>query len=297
MTNIHLILTTLGVLAAPSVPRVAVWGDQGHQIVCAIAYQLLSTSDRQELNRLTAQYRRPDGVSYQYFTSACTFPDLARRNARAGKSGWGYFNRFNRWHYLNVPRDIREITEGHCGNNCVLRGIEYHLARASDADLEDWKRAEALFFLGHWVGDIHQPLHVSYADDLGGNNVKPIDGGYYARYHLHNVWDTGIIRKALNGQNWWEYATELRRSISADQTIDWADDSPVVWAQESYDITTQDEVDYCEWQTDPQGEMCASEWHTRDLGSQYQQAFEAIVEQRLQQAGVRLASLIRQALR
>ena len=29
----------------------------------------------------------------------------------------------------------------------------------------------ALKFLGHWIGDLHQPLHVSYADDKGGNHV------------------------------------------------------------------------------------------------------------------------------
>jgi hypothetical protein len=40
----------------------------------------------------------------------------------------------------------------------------------------------------HWVGDIHQPLHVSYADDQGGNKIKPIDGGLYTSKALHSVW-------------------------------------------------------------------------------------------------------------
>jgi hypothetical protein len=38
---------------------------------------------------------------------------------------------------------------------------------ASDAD-----KLASLKFLGHWVGDVHQPLHVSFADDRGGNEIE-----------------------------------------------------------------------------------------------------------------------------
>src|SRR5262249_28277484 len=46
----------------------------------------------------------------------------------------------------------------------------------------------------HWVGDIHQPLHVSFADDRGGNFIR--ESGPCVN-SLHTVWDTCIIEKKL----------------------------------------------------------------------------------------------------
>jgi hypothetical protein len=52
------------------------------------------------------------------------------------------------------------------------------------------ERLQLLKTLGHWVGDIHQPFHVSFADDRGGNLVA-IAGP--CRHGLHAVWDACII--------------------------------------------------------------------------------------------------------
>jgi S1/P1 Nuclease len=40
--------------------------------------------------------------------------------------------------------------------------------------------------VGHWVGDIHQPLHVSFVDDRGGNNIR-VSG--QCAGNLHATWD------------------------------------------------------------------------------------------------------------
>jgi len=37
---------------------------------------------------------------------------------------------------------------------------------------DDQAKLASLKYLGHWVGDIHQPLHVSFADDRGGNFIR-----------------------------------------------------------------------------------------------------------------------------
>jgi hypothetical protein len=59
------------------------------------------------------------------------------------------------------------------------------------------ERLEALKYLGHWVGDVHQPLHVSFEDDRGGNEVG-ISGGL-CNWNLHAVWDRCIIEQGLPG--------------------------------------------------------------------------------------------------
>ena len=55
------------------------------------------------------------------------------------------------------------------------------------------ERTEALKFLIHFVGDIHQPLHVSHARDRGGNDIKV--EFFHDRTNLHRMWDSGLIRR------------------------------------------------------------------------------------------------------
>jgi hypothetical protein len=272
------------------------WGNEGHKIVCGIALKLLTPEEQNEVDRLTRLYRQPDGQKYQYFTEACTFADRARNQARNNATGWSYFNRFNRWHFLNVPRETQTVNESHCGSDCVLKGIEYHSARLANHDLPEWKRAEALFFIGHWIGDIHQPLHVSFADDLGGNEIEPIQGGYYTPSHLHYIWDSGILRKAIGSGGWWAYAESLKNRITPTLRAQWSAASPLEWAQESYELTITPEVDYCEWVDTDEGGLCKPEGHVRHFGASYQQNFQDDIEMRLQQAGVRLAERIRLGL-
>ena len=126
------------------------WGNDGHKIVGAIALQFLSSDDRAEVQRLTRLYKTPDGWHYRDFPTALIFPDLARSKAKGPNPArkWRFFAKFNRWHFLNVPRDTDEVNLRHCGFDCVLRGIDWHLERLQKGNLEDWKRAEALFFLG-----------------------------------------------------------------------------------------------------------------------------------------------------
>jgi len=274
------------------------WGDEGHQIVCGIAYLLLQPGEQTEVNRLTNLYRRPDGKKYSSFAEGCTFPDFARTMARDEAPGWTYFVWFSSWHFLNVPRGTRNVQESHCGDNCILKGIDYHSQRFADHGLEDWKRAESLFFLGHWLGDVHQPLHVGYADDAGGNDIQPILGGYYPQTQLHAIWDAEIIRKALDKEEggWWGYTTRLKDRITPALRDQWLIATPLQWAQESYNLTTTDEVDYCKWESTPVGDMCGPEGHQRQLNTAYQALFQDAVETRLQQAGVRLAARIRAGL-
>ena len=55
-------------------------------------------------------------------------------------------------------------------------------------------RLLALKFLGHWVGDIHPPLHVSFEDDRGGNNIR-VSGRCSGK--LHSTWDTCLVEDAV----------------------------------------------------------------------------------------------------
>ena len=192
-----------------------------------------------------------------------------------------------------MPRtaDAVDLEDSSCVDQlCVLEGIELHRGKVSSAG-NDANRAEALFFLGHWLGDVHQPLHVSFADDSGGNDV-PVVSDFYPDDNLHSVWDTGIIRAAMDGAGWRAYADDLQDSITAAQRTEWLGSEALDWAQESYEITLRDDVDYCERTSS----RCRGEEHDRELTADYQEIHEDVVERRLQQAGVRLAEELRRVL-
>lgn len=267
------------------------WGPDGHRIVCRIAFLLLDDEEKQEVKRLTELYRRPDGKETRFFTDGCLFPDEARAKAREGVDGWEHFNRFNNQHFLNLPRTSSKVTDEDCASDCVLTGISTQANALMNAST-DQARAEALFFLGHFIGDVHQPLHVSFADDKGGNDVKPIRGNLYRSGSLHSVWDSGILTVAIGNRGWRNFGESLVPGISDDERTEWIANAPMDWAQESYLITTRKDVDYCE----PEPGRCRRETGGRTLRRAYQDLQDDVVKMRLQQAGARLAAEIRKAL-
>jgi hypothetical protein len=264
------------------------WGRDGHMMVCEIAFGLLDAPHQAEITRLTAAYRQPGGTHMASFTDGCVFPDAARASANDGVAGFEHFKQFNNWHFINVPRGTDDIDAADCHDDCVLTGIDFHSAALHNATT-DQDRAEALFFLSHWLGDVHQPLHVSFADDLGGNNIKPIAGGFYKSGNLHSVWDSGIIINLTVTDGWRLTADRLRAAITPADEATWLSQPPLEWAQESYRITTTPKTQYCKWTSS----SCLAIARPRVLTSAYQTLFGDDVEQRLQQAGARLAEAIR----
>ena len=280
------------------------WGEEGHRIVCRIAYQELTADEQKEVDRLTKAYQVPPDTRLKIhsFPDACVFADEARSNERtAEKNGdtdspWLHYKDFNDWHFINVARSVKTIPEEACKDDCVLTGIAKHAARLKSG-ANDQERGEGLFFLGHWLGDVHQPLHVSYADDQGGNKIEPVEGGFYPvpkkfPLNLHAVWDGAILRLAIADPGWREFADDLQDQITDAQRDQWLAAAPLAWAQESYDITTSKDVQYCK-QTNS---GCKKLGGGRTLGEDYQNEFLDPIELRLQKAGVRLARLIREGL-
>ena len=101
--------------------------------------------------------------------------------------------------------------------------------------------------LGHWVGDVHQPLHVSFDDDRGGNLVAV--NAPCKKPNLHAVWDRCIIEKKI-GLDYADIAAKLRAEITAEDRAVWVpltiDVAGVVaWANESSAIAERPDVQYC----------------------------------------------------
>ena len=154
----------------------AAWGSQGHQVVAAMAWELLQPATRAEVQRLLAL---EPGETLE---SLSTWAD-EHRNPATGP-----------WHYVNFPRgNCQYDPERDCPDgNCVVAAIERERAIwASNAN--DKTRLKALKYLVHLVADIHQPLHAGYRDDRGGNQFQL--RAFMRGSNLHAVWDSGLLRQ------------------------------------------------------------------------------------------------------
>jgi S1/P1 Nuclease len=202
---------------------------------------------------------------------------------------------------VNVLRTFTSFTTGAFFPNsgkCVLTAIATDLDRLKRGQ-NDGQKLQALKFLGHWVGDVHQPLHVSFGDDRGGNDVQ-VNG--VCECNLHSVWDSCIIERSF-GTDPQTTRQQFFREITAAQRAAWQSSRPFSWANESLDIARSPMVDYCvragnECRYDADRLMFrqGEPEKTVLINGQYVSSQAPVVKQRLQQAGVRLAMMLNQAV-
>lgn len=174
------------------------WGSDGHKIVAMLADAQLSPAARKEVDRLLAQ--EPGAT----LASISTWADEHRNPTTAA------------WHYVNFPRgDCNYQPERDCPDGkCVVAAIDRQIEvlRASG---DDEKRLNALKYIVHFIGDIHQPLHAGFGDDRGGNSYQL--QAFIRGSNLHAVWDTGLI-KSLQQENEQIVKSLLVRPLSLQKT-------------------------------------------------------------------------------
>ena len=130
------------------------WGDQGHKVICEIAFPLAQPNTRAEIRKLIGTDEQ-----FKTFGDACTWPDHPRQRTSE--------------HFVNLPRDSDGLHSDACpsATACVVTAIKKDFEVLSSNNASQAQKLVSLKFLGHWVGDIHQPLHVSIEDDRGGKTA------------------------------------------------------------------------------------------------------------------------------
>jgi hypothetical protein len=235
-----------------------------------------------------------------------TWPDDARRQLKNAP-----------WHYIDIPRGApQKPLEEYCGREgCVTRAIAEQWAILKDKNGNPAKRAEALRYVAHFVGDLHMPLHATTDNDLGGNCVPVkyfwrsphLNNNSYVP-NLHGLWDSTIVERDMAGADPAEYAAFLEETFRPN--IDrWTQAGIRVdeWAWESHDLAETvtygqlspkipverpTPVDACSDADNIGNRMM--ELHV-SAGAAYQSAAAPVVEERLEQAGVRLAMMLNEA--
>lgn len=196
--------------------KVLAFGSIGHQQVCSLAYQLVKPDTRQQIDLLLAV-----GPEKQ-FAEGCVWPDEARR-----EPAYQFTTPF---HYLNVPRQQSQVKATDCAaRGCLLSALKHYAALLKQPG-QNRQRAEALLFYSHFIADLHQPLHVSYADDLGGNKTAVY---YFGKpSNLHGIWDTAML-KSLGYADNQQLAAGKLAALPPATILQWQTGQPLVWAQQS----------------------------------------------------------------
>ncbi len=240
------------------------WGVEGHRAIGLIAENHLTPKVRRAVDALL------DGQS---LAMVSTLPDEMR-----------YLPEYKEtapWHYVNTPAGLShdqyiqalQAQVGPSAYNVLLLKIK----EMQDPALPKAQRAEALTFVVHLVGDVHQPLHAGHAEDKGGNDVKLTYRGKDT--NLHSLWDSGLLD--YQGLTW----TELGQQDSAVPTPlirQWQASGPAEWLYESYSLA---------------GPLYAEAAQQPNPDFRYYPAHAAELKLRLQQAGIRLAGVLNAAFK
>lgn len=258
-----------------SVGPASAWGPQGHDVVASIGEKALTPAARTRVKQI---------LQGQSLVAVANWADGVR-TARPETAPWHYVNIPVTEGGYNAQRDCRVEDKP---DNCVVAQITLKTKQLADPTLLSGTRQEALKWIVHFLGDIHQPMHTVGNGDRGGNDVKVVFEGHTTQ--LHKVWDSGIINAAADDHD--DYAARLFQSIKPAERQAWlVARSPVEWVNETFDIAKTKIYGPLNLIGHPGPQTTAIV-----LGADYDTDKIAIVETQLKRAGIRLAALLETAL-
>ncbi len=267
-------------------PGAHAWSTLGHRLVGELAQRHLTPTAATEVEKLLAGEPNPSLGGVASWADALRNTDPAR------------FRQTSPWHYVNFPLGECDYQpERDCPNGqCVVAQIDHQRAILGDRKQPLAARRDALKFLVHLVGDVHQPLHAGNRPDKGGNGFQvslrtDLKPEAYARKdyrngvagtNLHSVWDYYILgSRKFDG----DFATVTPYANSLDPQpwppmTDAAPSGPEAWAGESCRFVDEHGL-Y------PSGHK---------LDSVYLDKYRPLAEQRVRRAAYRLAQLLNETL-
>jgi len=258
---------TLALVFCVATPPTWAWGREGHRLTALVAENYLTPETRAAVQELLGKESIADVASWA--------DDNRSQHPETGK-----------WHYADTPlaegaynrdRDCPPSTDAASPwRDCVVDRIAYFEMRLADKTLTHDQRAEALKYIIHFIGDIHQPFHI-LGDARGGNeNTVTFLGstqcGNY-KCNLHGTWDDAMIEH--HDLNEKQYKAFLLDDI---QQHDWqklAGGNPVQWANASHKYAMNAYA--------PNGALITKEYYTEEI---------KVIDSQLALGGLRLARVL-----
>lgn len=250
----HLLLTGSILLSTSSAFG---WGQKGHDTTAYIAENHLTPTTKEIVEEIL------DGKSIVYYSN---WLDNASHTPEYAYS--------KTWHYKNI--DDGQTYEGaplHEDGD-IVRAIYQQVQILQDPQASKEQKQLALKMVVHFLGDIHQPMHLGHATDLGGNrNIVKFFG---KDNNLHSVWDSSLPE---SGHKWSysEWQQQIDRA-TPEQTLEILNVStPEGWAEETFEIAKK------VYANTPDGTK---------ISYDYIAEWTPVVEQQFLKGGLRLADLL-----
>jgi hypothetical protein len=251
-------------LIAISLPAFA-WGPEGHELVARIADSELTPAVKARVLEILGPGKT--------MASIASWADEVRR-ARSESGPWHYIDIPNNKSHLDMERDCAK-------GDCVVSAISHFRQVLRDATTPPEQRREALMFIIHFVGDMHQPLHSSDNKDRGGNSVQVMF--HDRRTNLHSLWDSGLLGRMPPEEQlfpvWSQEAARRHKKYAKGTVTDWAEQSHKAGVKMVY------------------GKLPKAEGAPLDIGSAYETAAAPVIREQIERAGARLAQVLNTDLR
>ena len=277
------------------------WGDEGHRIIAVIAYARLTPAARAKVDAILAADK--DTLTAPDFVSRATWADRYRDSDRFDKKV--HYLATRAWHFADVEIDggtlsaachapdlpgTRLASHGPA-DDCVVHKVDEFAAELGNPHTSAAEKRLALKFLMHFVGDLHQPLHVADHQDRGGNAVPVFYGAIESPDNLHSYWDTRLVEKL--GSDPKKVGVALSEGIANKDANQWSTGTPALWAQETFAQARDVAYDFNgeSFVTDSKGTR------TVRLDATYDARALPVVREQLSKAGVRLAAVLNESLR
>jgi hypothetical protein len=257
-TNLLRVGLTLGViLLLPSVA--SAWSAKAHRIIAGLAWAEVMKDP--VLRSKVEAILGPGKNGIDPLTAVATWAD--EEGARSVKT--------RSWHFVDIPLSANNYDRNRdCRlKNCLIDKLDWFKYRVQAGSRQE--RIEALKYLVHLVGDLHQPLHCADNNDAGGNRVQVTFFGKVT--NLHSVWDSDIIERT--GLSVGSYVAKLQPGLQPQR--DWFE----VWALESHRLAR---------------EYAYFIPADKALGNDYYKTNLPIIDRQLTRAGARLAHVLRAVL-
>ena len=239
------------------------WGVEGHALIVRIAEAQLTARARDQIAAIL-------GPGKTLVSVASWADEIRRSRPETGP-----------WHYVDIPvgRPHLDMARDCPKGECVIARIEDSEKVVANQSTPAGERREALMFLVHFVGDMHQPLHSADNQDKGGNTV--IVQLADRRLNLHSLWDGALLARMGNED-------QLAASWTADSEKHfrkWSKGSVEDWAEQSHKAAQK--VVY--------GKLAAGA--PAPVGAAYEKAADELIRLQIEKAGARLARVLNETLR
>ncbi|MEO9570313.1 MAG: S1/P1 nuclease [Polaribacter sp.] len=231
------------------------WGKNGHRATGQIAQEYLTKRAKKKIDKI---------LKGQSLAFVSTYADEIKSDRK--------YSKYYPMHYINMDFDETYETAKKNPQGDLVTGIEKCIEVLKDKNSSDEDKEFHLKLLVHFVGDLHQPMHIGRREDKGGNTIQV---QWFGRgTNLHRVWDENMI------EDWDMSYIELANNakyLSKKQVQAIEKGSIVDWVNEVHKLTV---------------EVYKSAKVGENLRYRYSYDNFGIVRTQLQKGGIRLAKIL-----